>query len=103
MTFELTKEQRWEIFNSLPENLKDAIFSGDTADAVSNICKLHNIDDTASVAKIVGQVLIGLLPPDKIAEAIKEKILPSEDSLCNTLAIEIQHYILDPVMNDLQS
>ncbi len=101
MSFELTKEQRWEILNSLPESLRDTIFSGDTSEAITSICQLHDIDDTSIIAKLVGQVLMGLLPPEKIAETIKKRISIIEESLCNTLAIEIQHYILDPVMDDL--
>ena len=103
MSFELTKEQRWEILDSLPENLREAIFSGETSEAITSICQLHDVEDTAVIGKIIGQVLMGLLPPDRISETIKKRLPVLEESLCNTLAIEIQHYILDPVMNDLMT
>jgi hypothetical protein len=101
MAFELTKEQRWEIFNSLPEKLKDAVFSQDTADAIWNICELHNIDEMSTIAKIVGRVLMGLLPPQKVAETIRKNLPTIDESMSNTLSIEIQHYILDSVMEDI--
>jgi pyridoxal/pyridoxine/pyridoxamine kinase len=102
MAFELTKEQRWEILNSLPESLKSTIFSGDTAEAISSICSLHDVEETSLIASIVGHVLMGLLPPQKVAETIKKRVSAS-DSIANTLATEIQHYIFDPVMDDILS
>ncbi|MFA5349159.1 MAG: hypothetical protein WC309_02170 [Candidatus Paceibacterota bacterium] len=103
MSFELTKEQRWEILDNLPENLREVIFSGETSEAITSICQLHDIEDTSVIGKTIGQVLMGLLPPDKISGTIKKRLPVLEESLCNTLAIEIQHYILDPVMNDLMT
>lgn len=101
MAFELTKEQRWEIFNSLPETLQNAIFSQDTADAIWNICELHNVNEMSTIAKIVGRVLMGLLPPQKVGETIKNKIPTINQSVADTISIEIQHYIFDPIMDDV--
>ena len=102
MAFELTKEQRWEIFNNLPESLKDAIFSEDTADAIWNICKLHNVDSISEVAKIVGNALMGLLPPEKMESALTEK-MGLDQSTAKAVAVEVQHYIFNPVADDLLS
>jgi len=102
MAFELTKEQRWEIFNNLPERLQNAIFSEDTADAIWNICKLHNVNYTSEVASLVGNILMGLLPPEKMEAALIEK-MGMDQSIAKAVAVEIQHYIFNPVVDDLLS
>jgi len=57
----LSKEKLWKIFEMLPDDLKDAILSEDTAEAIWNICKLCNIEmeKVPEISKYVGNVLMG--------------------------------------------
>ena len=100
MDKKIPKEELWKVYNNLPEDLKTAIFSEDTADAIWNICKLCNINDVSIVAKEVGNVLMGFLPPEKIGETLKKK-LKIDESAVKKLEINIQHYIFNPVIDDL--
>ncbi|GAI36060.1 unnamed protein product, partial [marine sediment metagenome] len=37
------EKQLWDLFNKLPDDLKDAIFSEDTADSILSICQRYKI------------------------------------------------------------
>ena len=67
------QKQLWGLFNVLPEELKDAIFSEETANAIFNICKEHQIESNkkSKIAKLVGDSLMGLLPPDKLQDSLE--------------------------------
>jgi hypothetical protein len=97
---ELTRDKFWAIYNTLPDTLKDAIFSEDTAEAIFNICKLYEIDKNSEVAKIIGKILMGLLPPEFLKDTLQEEIGISED-IAQKTALELEHFILNPVKKDL--
>ena len=100
---ELTKEDRQKIFESLPATLQDAIFSEDTADAIWNICNLHDVNEIPIVAETVGKVLMGLLPPERFADILKKKTPNLDEGVIKKVAAEVQHYIFNPVIDDLMA
>jgi hypothetical protein len=102
MEEEFSKEELWKIYEKLPKDLKEAIFSEDTADAIWNICKLCNINRVSVVAKRVGNVLMGLLPPEKLKETL-QKELKLDNSTAKKLDVYIQHYVFNPVIDDLMA
>ena len=67
---ELSRDELWEIYKTLSPELKDAIFSEDTADAVWNISRLHEIKDVSKLGKLTSHVLMGLLPPQMFKDTI---------------------------------
>ncbi len=99
---ELSRDELWAIYNTLPDALKDAIFSEDTAEAIFNICKLYEIDKNSEVAKIVGKILMGLLPPEFLKDTLQEKTGISED-IAKKATMEIEHFILNPVKKELDA
>jgi len=101
---ENNQEQLRGLFNVLPEELKDAIFSEETADAIFNICKKYQIegDKKSKIAKLVGNSLMGLLSPDKLEETIKTEI-KIDYARAKKIALEINRFILYPVKEALGS
>jgi len=97
----LTPEDYWKIYKTLPQDLKEAIFSEDTAEAIWNICRLCNINNVSKVAELVGDVLCGLLPPSEFKEKIIKE-LNIDEQTANKLFLYIQHYVFDPVRDDLE-
>ncbi len=101
MLKEYTKEQNWELFEKLPGDLKEAIFSTEIADNIWSICEKNNIDSVSLVAKIVGQVLIGVLAPNELQEALTNE-LQVDSEAGKKITQEIGKSILYPVKNSLQ-
>jgi len=101
---EYNQEQLWGLFNVLPKKLKDAIFSEETANAISNICKEHHIEDNqkSKIAKLAGDSLMGLLPPDRLQESIRTETWV-EQAEAEKIALEINRFILYPVKEALSS
>jgi hypothetical protein len=64
MEQEYTKEFFWSIYQKLPEDLKEAIFSEENNKTVNSICSKYNLneDQISLAAKYTGRVLMGLLP-----------------------------------------
>ena len=76
MPEEYTKEQFWKLYEKLPQELKEAIFSEETADSIWDICSKNGIDDerVSEVARYTGRVLMGLLPPDELEETLEKEL-----------------------------
>jgi len=63
---EYTKEQLWELYKQLPEDLQKAVFSEDIGEKVQGICYDNNVIDDKifiEILKNVGYVFLGLLAP----------------------------------------
>ena len=98
----ISQDKLWAIYETLPDNLKEAIFSEDTADAIANICKLHDVEKTSDVAKLVGNVLMGLLPPEIFIETLQDELGLNED-IAKKVGMEIEHFIFNSVKDDLDA
>ena len=100
MPQQYTQEQLWKLLKKLPEELQSAVFSGETADTIWDICEQNNIDDISELAKLVGDVLLGLLPPSEL-----KKILETEWGMTAEEAKKvfqgIYRHILYPVQLEL--
>lgn len=61
---EYTKEFFWNVYKTLPEELKEAIFDEKNNQIIYNICSNLGLEEEQSsiVAKYTGRVLMGLLP-----------------------------------------
>jgi hypothetical protein len=93
---QLTREQYWKLFNNLPEELQDMIFSEKTAENIRDIAERNDIQDTSVLAKCIGQVLLGVLLPDKLQEEIEMNLKLKKDR-AQTVVHEINRFILYPV------
>jgi len=97
MSEKLTQEQYWQFFQKLPDELKEAVLSEETAKNIYDICQRNEIDDIVSeVASITGQALLGVLPPDEFQETI-EKELGLEKEVAKKVTQEINRFVFYPV------
>lgn len=101
MANQYTKEQLLKLYEKLPEELQEAIFSVETADNIWNICERYNINEVSEVAEIVGNVLLGVLAPEDFQETI-ERELKLEKEIAKKVTQEINRFIFYPVRNELE-
>ena len=103
MPEEYTKEKLWKLYEKLPEELKEAIFSEETADSIWDICTRNGIDDEriSEVARYTGRVLMGLLAPDELTE-ILERELKLEKERAKRISQEINRFVFYPVKASLE-
>jgi len=98
MPKEYSKEELWNLYKKLPEELKEAIFSEATADNIFNICTRNEIEDDriSEIARYVGRVLMGVLPPDEVQKTL-EKELGLKIDLAKKVTQEISRFIFYPI------
>lgn len=101
MIQEYSKEELWKIYDALPSDLQEAIFSEETADSIDNICQICKIENVSLAAKLIGRVLMGLLPPKDFIKIAKEE-LNLEEERAKQFEMHVQHYIFNPVADDLE-
>ncbi len=102
MAEEYSQEQLWKLYETLPEDLKDAIFSVDTANSIYETCKRSNLEEKVSqVAKHTGYVLLGLLSPDEFAETLKKEMDLNAD-IAKKVSQEITRFVFYPLRTTLE-
>lgn len=96
---DLTKDELWKIYDLLPKELKEAVFSTETADDISLACSLAKVNDEriSKVARQAGKVLMGLLPPTKF-----EKALITEAELDEREAKQVNRQIQRLIFHSVQ-
>jgi hypothetical protein len=93
-------DQLWNLYKKIPEELQEAIFSVEVANSISGICEKNEIDKTHELAKIVGESLLGILPPKEVEETLKEKLAISPQK-AQKVAREIDRFIFYPLKESL--
>ena len=97
-----TPEQFWKLYENLPQELKDALFAEETGDNIYEICQRNEIaDELEEIVDYVGQVLVGVLPPDDFPETL-EKELKLKKEVAKKVAQEIYRFIFYPVKPALE-
>lgn len=98
MPKEYTKEQSWEIFKKMPEELREAVMSEKTAEAVFDACIDNGVDDEriSEVARFAGRVLMGLIPPEEFQDILKEELKIKEET-AKKISREINRFVFYPV------
>ena len=102
MPKEYTKEQLWKIFEKLPEELKEVIFAEKTADDIYHISKRNNIKEEkiSEVARLTGNVLLGILPPEEFRNTLKKELNLKKD-IAENIAFQIERIIFFPNKKEL--
>lgn len=100
MPKQYTKEEIWKLYEKLPHTLKEAIFGEDTADNVWNICERNNVDQVSEVARLVGNVLLGILPPSEFQKNLEEELKLAPE-VSKKVFQEIHRQIFYPVQIEL--
>ncbi|MCD6550118.1 hypothetical protein J7K24_01065 [bacterium] len=101
MLKDYTPEQFWKLYEKLPKDLQDAIFSEETANNIYTVCDRYEIDEVPKVAKIVGFVLLGVLPPDELYETLLKE-LDIDPEVAKRVNQEIIRFIFYPVRTSLE-
>jgi hypothetical protein len=103
MAKEYTKEELWKLYKKLPSELKDAIFSEETADHIHDICVRNEIEDKriSEIALYTGRVLMGILPPEEFQKTLEIE-LKLELDIAKKVAQEINRFIFYPVKTSLE-
>lgn len=75
---ELTREEKLKIFEKLPKELQNLMQSEDTGAFLLYLGEKYNLDyeKTSSLSKIVGDVILGIIPAISLAQEINLKITP---------------------------
>lgn len=93
----ISSEQFWKLYEKLPQELRDALFAEETGNSIAEACKRNNIgEDLGPVVDLVGQVLVGILPPEEFQETL-ERDLKLEKNIAKSVAHEINRFIFYPV------
>jgi hypothetical protein len=103
MPKQYTKEELWKLYEKLPQELKDAVFAEETANQIGDICERYKVPKNiiSEIAKQVGNVLLGILPPEDLQE-ILEKEIKLEKSAAKKVTQEITRFIFYPVRTELE-
>lgn len=99
---EYSQQELRKLYKMLPKDLKEAIVSEDTAETVWRICQRNEIKevDIPHFAKLVGDVLMGLLPPPEFERALRSE-LNLVSSKAKRVSQETTRFIFYPVKEDL--
>ena len=99
------KEQLWELYKNLPEDLQKAAFSEEVANNIQEICTENGItdDDTIfEIAKNIGYVFLGLLPPNEFADVLEKELKIKKDK-SSEIAPKVNRFIFLPVRESLEA
>jgi len=99
-----SKEELWELYEQLPEDLKKATFSEEVGQTIQNICSKNNIIDDGlifNITKNVGYVFLGLLSPNEFLDVL-EKELKIEKNKAEEIHSQITTSIFIPLRNSLE-
>lgn len=100
---EYTPKQFWKLYEKLPEELREALFSEETSNAVYQSCEKNQVseENALKISEYVGKVLAGLLPPAELQDAL-EKELKLKKSVAKEVAREINRFVFYPVKTSLE-
>ena len=102
MAKQYTSEQFWKLYEKLPQELKDVLFTEETGNNIYEICQKNEIEENLDeVVEYVGQVLVGVLPPEDFQE-ILEKELKIKKDIAKKVAREINRFVFYPVKPALE-
>lgn len=99
---EYSRDQLWELYEMLPNELKTLIFSEETTNKIEEICKRYGIEDekqASGVAKYTGRVLLGILPPEDLEKEIEK--LGAKREVAKSVSLEIKNSVFAGVKESL--
>jgi len=97
-----TREEFWKLYEKLPQELKDALFAEETGDNIYETCKRNGVENNLDqIVEYVGQVLVGVLPPDEFQATLEKEVKLNKD-VAKKVAQEINRFIFYPVKSSLE-
>lgn len=98
------KEQLWELYEQLPEDLQKATFSEEIGQSIQDICKNKGIADNDlifNITKNIGYVFLGLLVPDDFLKTLKTELKIEKDK-AEQIYSEITKSVFSPLKKSLE-
>lgn len=98
----LPKKKFWELYNKLPVELQDALFSEEMGDNVIEICERYGaLSSLDFVMDGVTDVMLGVLPPNEFLDSL-EKNLKLDAAAARKMAHELNRFVFFPVKAPLE-
>ena len=99
---EYNRDQLWKLYEKLPADLKEAIFSEETADSIYSTCARYETgeDEISEVAKYTGHVLLGVLPPAEFPKVLEAEV-GLDKNISQTIDHDINRFVFWPVKESL--
>jgi len=97
-----TQDEMWKVYETLPEKLKQAVFSAENAEHTLSICERHEIDECSQVASLIGLVLMGVMPPQDLQGALVQD-LKLKEAIAQRVVGEINRFVFYPVKAELEN
>lgn len=97
-----SKEEYWELYQKLPAELRELMFSENVANRIGDIKKRYGIaPNNTFLSEIVGKIILGLIPPADLKQHLSREgdIRPE---VSEKITREVNRFILFPVKNLLQ-
>ena len=103
MAKKYSQSQLDQIYEKLPEELKEAIFSVETAENIGETCESYGITDNrvGEIADHVGHVLMGLLLPQEFAGVLEREVKLSKTP-AELIARDLNRLIFFPIRPALE-
>ncbi|MDD5016263.1 MAG: hypothetical protein PHW73_14410 [Atribacterota bacterium] len=98
----IPKDQAWKIYETLPKDLKQAIFSEETANSILSACQRNGLanQQTSQVAELIGYSLMGLLPLENLTQEIAQAT-NATSAQASQIFNEINRLVFYPIKNFL--
>lgn len=103
MAKKYTKQELWDVYEKLPEDLQEAVFAPETAEHINKACERIELEEKVpQVAKFTGRVLMGLLTPKEFKKRLSEDVDLSKEQV-KPVYREINRFIFMPVLETLSA
>lgn len=95
---ELTREEKIKIFESLPKAMQDLMSSEDTSDFLLFLMDKYKLEmaKVHLLSKIVGDVILGITPMEKLTEEIKNNV-SSDGQVAVNISKELEISLFLPI------
>lgn len=103
MAKQYTREQLWKLYQALPEDLREAMWSPESAESIQAACERNGVEaeKIPKITEYVGNVLLGILPPEDFQKTLQKEV-GFKNGTAKKVAQEIYRHIFFPVRGLLE-
>lgn len=97
---ELTREEKLNLINKLPQRLQDFLYSEDTGAFLLYIANKYKLPDkkVSTLSKIIVDIVLKITPLTSLAQEIVGKITPDDHQTAMAISQELNNELLIPVL-----
>jgi len=100
-----SKKELLELYNNVPKELQEAIFSEETANIIYDACAKNGLKtdkEISQVAKYAGYILLGIISPNKFSKTL-EKEMKLTRTQAKDISQEIKRLAFAPIKESLEN